>query len=102
LRDLLGLALANRVEPLGGRRRPRSLSCADGAEHGRDARPDVADDRRIDTDVAVRLLRRDVDLDELLAAPFLGAVAAPRLAFAVRKQPVQARTDHQDDVGFWQ
>ena len=74
----------------------------DRAEHGRDARADVADDRRIDADVAVRLLRRDVDLDELLAAPFLGAVAAPRLALAVRKQPVQARTDHHHDVGFRQ
>ena len=43
--------------------------------------------------VAVRLLRRDVDLDELLAAPVLGALAAPGLALAVREQPVQARAD---------
>ena len=71
-------------------------------EHGGDARADVADDGRIDTNVAVGLLWRDVDLDEFLAAPLLGAVAAPRLAFAVRKQPVEARTDHHHDVGFRQ
>ncbi len=74
----------------------------DRAEHGRDARTDVADDRRIDADVAVRLLRRDVDLDELLAAPLLGRSAAPRLALALRQQPVEPRTDQHHDVGFRQ
>jgi hypothetical protein len=34
-----------------------------------DARADVADHRRVDAHVAVGFLRRDVDLDELLAAP---------------------------------
>src|ERR1700680_1992018 len=75
---------------------------SDAAEHGRDARTDVADDRSIDTDVAVRFLWRDVDLDKPLAAPFLAAVGAPRLALGVRKQPVQARTDQHDDVGLGQ
>ncbi len=74
----------------------------DRGEQGLHARTDVADDRRIDTDVAVRFLRRDVDLDELLAAPCLGARAAPRLALAVREQPVQPRADHHHDVGFRQ
>ena len=46
-------------------------------EQRRHARTDVADDRRVDAHVAVRLLRRDVDLDELLAAPFLRGSCRP-------------------------
>src|SRR6266550_3549366 len=94
---------ANRVEPLGGRLRPvGTLSCVDRLEHGRDTRTDIADDRRIDADVAIRLLWRDVDLDELLAAPRLGRSAAPRLALALRQQPIESRADQHHDVGFGQ
>src|SRR6266576_846512 len=39
---------------------------------------------RVDAHVAVRLLRRDVDLDEFLPAPVLVALHAPGLALAVR------------------
>src|SRR5256885_12273006 len=58
--------------------------------------------RRIDTNVAVRLLRRDVDLDELLAAPVLVALAAPGLALAMREQPVESCADEQHHVGLGQ
>ena len=71
-------------------------------EHGRDTGTDVADDRRIDADVAIRLLWGDVDLDELLAAPRLRRSAAPRLALALRKQPIESRADQHHDVGFGQ
>ena len=100
LRDVLRLALRDGVEPLGGRLRPARSPMP--ASMRRDAGADVADDRRFDADVAVRLLRRDVDLDELLAAPCLGRSAAPRLALALRKQPVETRADQHDDVGFRQ
>src|SRR3972149_1355823 len=52
---------------------------ANAREQGRHGRTDVADHRGVDAHVAVRLLRRDVDLDELLAAPVLVAFAAPGL-----------------------
>ena len=96
LRDVLRLALADGVEPLGRRLRPVR---SHGAEHRRHARPDVADDRRIDAHVAVGFLRRDVDLDELLAAPRLRRRAAPCLALALREQPVETRADQHHDVG---
>jgi len=47
-------------------------------------------------------LRRDVDLDELLAAPVLVALPAPGLALAVRQQPVEARADQHHHVGLRQ
>jgi hypothetical protein len=75
---------------------------ADAREHRRYARADVADHRRVDAHVAVGLLGPDVDLDEPLPPPVLGALAAPGLALAVREQPVEARADQHHDVGFGQ
>src|SRR5438309_12123509 len=61
-------------------------------EQRRDARSDVADDRRDDLDVRIHFLRLDVDLDELLRR------LAPSLALAVRQQPIETCPDQHHDV----
>ena len=58
---------------------------------------DVADHGSGDLDVAVHLLRFDVDLDECLRSGL-----APGLAFAVRQKPVEACADQHDDIGILQ
>src|SRR6266851_1473355 len=99
LRDVLALALGDGGEPLGRRLGPVR---ADAGEQRRHAGTDVAHHRGVDADVAVHLLRRDVDLDEFLAAPVLVVLAAPGLALAVREQPVQAGADQHHHVGLGQ
>src|SRR5690606_1553842 len=71
--DVLALALRDRAQPLGRRPAP---AAAYAGEQRRYARTDVADQRRIDAHVAVGLGRRNIDLDEFLAAPVLRPLAA--------------------------
>src|SRR5262245_193446 len=92
------------VHSAGGLARPLPMPASNADTHEpmsptRRARAALADQRRIDAHVAVGLLRRDVDLDELLAAPGLRQRTAPGLALAVRQQPVQPRSDQHHHVG---
>ena len=99
LGDVLGLALRDRADPV---RRRLGPARTDAGEERRDARADITDHRRVDAHVAVRFLRRDVDLDEMLAAPALVVLPAPGLALAVREQPVKARPDEHHHVRLGQ
>ena len=82
------------LDPVRRRRRPFAVHAIEQRRH---AGADVADHWSDDLDVAVHLLRLDVDLDE-----FLRVRLAPGLALAVRQQPVEARADQHDDVGVFQ
>jgi hypothetical protein len=94
LRDVLVLLGIDRVEPVGGRRRPVAAHLLEKRRH---ARADIAHQRCRDLDVAVHLPGLDVDMDE-----FLRMRLAPRLALAVGQQPVQTRADQHHDVRILQ
>ena len=88
------LALIDGIDPVRRSARPLAVHAP---EQGRYAGANVADEGRDDRDIAVHLLRLDVDLNE-----FLRSRLTPGLAFAVREKPVQAGADQQDDIGVFE
>ncbi len=95
-RHLGDVFLAFRLDGAGPFRRWRRPVAAHAVEQRRYAGADVADHGSDDLDVAVHLLRLDVDLDELLRR------VAPGLALAVRQEPVEPGADQHHDVGVLQ
>ena len=93
--DVLVLALGDGVRPFGGRLGPVRRRCPRAGPDTHE--PMSPTSGRVDAHVAVGFLRRDVDLDELLAAPVLVTLAAPGLALAVdssqlRRAPMSITT----------